>query len=132
MRRERSKVKPFRKFEPMFIKLKHKGLGVYLAVTDLVKEVYKLSVLLPSDEKFNMVQQIRRAALSVKLNLAEGRTRRSAVERKRYLVVARGSVVEIEAVLEVAVDLNYIKKESLEIIGELLNKCIAMLSKKIG
>jgi four helix bundle protein len=116
----------------MFIKLKHKGLGVYLAVTDLVKEVYKLSVLLPSDEKFNMVQQIRRAALSVKLNLAEGRTRRSAVERKRYLVVARGSVVEIEAVLEVAVDLNYIKKESLEIIGELLNKCIAMLSKKIG
>ena len=116
----------------MFIKLKHKSLSVYLAVTDLVKEVYKLSVLLPSDEKFNMVQQIRRAALSVKLNLAEGCTRRSPVERKRYLVVARGSVVEIEAVLEVAVDLNYIKKESLEIIGELLNKCFAMLSKMIG
>ena len=79
-----------------------------------------------------MVQQIRRAALSVKLNLAEGCTRRSAVERKRYLVVARGSVVEIEAVLEVAVDLNYLKKESLENIGELLNKCFAMLSKMIG
>lgn len=79
-----------------------------------------------------MVQQIRWAALSVKLNLAEGCTRRSAVERKRYLVVARGSVVEIEAVLEVAVQLNYIKKESLEIIGELLNKCFAMLSKMIG
>ena len=116
----------------MFIPLKHKTLGVYVSVSELVKEVYKLSVLLPSEEKFNMVQQMRRAALSAKLNLAEGCTRRSAVERKRYLVVARGSVVEIEAVLEVAVDLNYIKKESLDIIGELLNKCFAMLSKMIG
>lgn len=78
-----------------------------------------------------MVQQIRRAALSVKLNLAEGCTRKSTVERKRYLVIARGSVVEIEAVLEVAVDLNYFSKESLETIGELLNKCFAMLSKMI-
>ena len=116
----------------MFIPLKHKTLSVYVSVSELVKEVYKLSVLLPSGEKFNMVQQMRRAALSAKLNLAEGCTRRSPVERKRYLVVARGSVVEIEAVLEVAVDLNYIKKEDLEIIGELLNKCFAMLSKMIG
>lgn len=98
----------------MFIQLKHKTLSVYVSVSELVKEVYKLSVLLPSEEKFNMVQQIRRAALSVKLNLAEGCTRRSAVERKRYLVVARGSVVEIEAVLEVAVDLNYIRKKVLK------------------
>lgn len=123
MRRETSNVRLIQK---------HKTLSVYVSVSELVKEVYKLSVLLPTEEKFNMVQQIRRAALSAKLNLAEGCTRRSAIERKRYLVVARGSVVEIEAVLEVAVDLNYIKKESLSIIGELLNKCFAMLSKMIG
>ena len=115
----------------MFIQLKHKSLNIYLAVKELVKEVYKISLLLPSEEKFNMVQQIRRAALSVKLNLAEGCTRKSIAERKRYLVVSRGSVVEIEAVLEVAVDLNYLNKESLETIGELLNKCFAMLSKMI-
>ena len=116
----------------MFLQLKHKTLDVYLSVTELVKEVYKLSVFLPADEKFNMIQQIRRAALSVKLNLAEGCTRRSAIERKRYLVVSRGSLVEIEAVLEVAVDLNYLKKGDLEIIGKLLNKCFAMLSRMIG
>ena len=116
----------------MFIQLKHKTLNVYSSVKELVNEVYKLSILLPPEEKFNMVQQIRRAALSVKLNLAEGCTRKSAVERKRYLVMSRGSVVEIDAVLEVAFDLNYIKKEDIERICELLNKCFAMLSKMIG
>ena len=116
----------------MFIQLKHKSLDVYLAVRELTKEVYKTSMLLPAEEKFNMVQQIRRAALSVKLNLAEGSTRRSDIERKRYLEISRGSVVEIDAALETAVDLEYFKKEELQNIGELLNKCFAMLSKMIG
>src|SRR5919205_4196278 len=113
----------------MFIPLKHKSLDVYEAVRQLVKEVYKVSNKLPSEEKFNMVQQIRRAALSVKLNLAEGSTRKSEAERKRFLEVSRGSVVEIDAALETAVDLNYYSIEELKTLGELLNKCFAMLSK---
>jgi len=116
----------------MFIQLKHKSLNVYDAVRELTKEIYKASMSLPTEEKFNMVQQIRRAALSVKLNLAEGCTRRSALERKRYLEISRGSVVEIDAALETVVDLNYFKIEDLKNIGELLNKCFAMLSKMIG
>jgi len=68
----------------MFIQLKHKTLDVYNAIRDLVKETYKVSLLLPAEEKFNMVQQIRRAALSVKLNLAEGSTRKSEIERKDF------------------------------------------------
>ena len=87
---------------------------------------------LTAEEKFNMVQQIRRAALSTKLNLAEGSTRRSEVERKRYLEIARGSVVEIDAALETAVDLEYYEIEELEKSGELLNKCFAMLSKMMS
>ena len=89
-------------------------------------------MLLPAEEKFNLVQQIRRAALSVKLNLAEGCSRRSAAERRRYFEVARGSVIEIDAALETAVDLNYFKTSDLGKTGELLNKCFAMLSKMIG
>jgi four helix bundle protein len=116
----------------MFIQLKHKSLNMYHSVRELTKEIYKASMSLPAEEKFNLVQQIRRAALSVKLNLAEACTRRSPVERKRYLTVSRGSVVEIDAALETAVDLNYFKKEDLEKIGELLNKCFAMSSKMIG
>ncbi len=116
----------------MFLQLKHKSLAVYQASRELTKEIYKLSMKLPADEKFNMVQQIRRAALSVKLNLAEGSTRRSEVERKRFVEIARGSVVEIDAALETAVDLNYFQVEELDNVGELLNKCFAMLSKTIG
>ena len=112
----------------MFLQLKHKSLKIYASVRELVKEVYKVSALLPAEEKFNMVQQIRRAALSVKLNLAEGSTRHSAQERKRYTEIARGSVVEIDAALETAVDLNYFDTQQLQLLKDLLNKCFAMLS----
>ena len=116
----------------MFIQLNHKSLKVYIAVRELVKEIYKISKLLPAYEKFNMVQQVRRAALSVKLNLAEGCSRRSSQERKRYLEISRGSIIEIDAALETAVDLNYYKKDELKTTGELLNKCFAMLCNMIG
>jgi four helix bundle protein len=116
----------------MFIQLKHKSLNVYDAVRELAREIYRISMILPAEGKFNMVQQIRRAALSAKLNLAEGCSRCSAAERKRYLEISRGSVIEIDAALETAVDLNYFKISELERTGELLNKCFAMLSKMIG
>lgn len=116
----------------MFINLKHKELDVYKLIRELVKETYSVSLKLPADEKFNMVQQIRRASLSIKLNLSEGSTRKSITERKRYLEIARGSVVEIDAALETAVDLDYFKTKDLELIGSLLNRCFAMLSKMIN
>ena len=78
-----------------------------------------------------MITQIRRAALSVHLNIAEGASRKSEAERKRYYEISRGSVVEIDAALETAVDLEYYKIEELKTAGELLNKCFAMLSKMI-
>ena len=103
----------------MFIQLKHKKLDVYNAIRELIKEVYKVSLKLPPDEKFNMVQQIRRATLSVKLNLAEGATRKSVLERKRFMEISRGSVVEIDAALEIAVDLNYFAFTEIEPVGVL-------------
>lgn len=105
---------------------------MYRTVRKLVRETYKVSLLLPSEEKFNMMQQIRRAAVSVKLNLAEGSTRKSEAERKRFFEVARGSVVEIDAALETAVDLNYFAVNELETLGQLLNKSFAMLTRMIG
>lgn len=116
----------------MFIQLNHKKLDVYKAVRELVKEVYKISLVLPNEENFNMKQQIRRAALSVKLNLSEGSTRKSQKERVRFYEISRGSVVEIDAALETAVDLNYYAESELETVGTLLNRCFAMLSKMIG
>ena len=115
----------------MFIKLNHQSLDVYKAVVELTREVYIVSVKLPPEEKFIMVQQIRRAVLSVKLNLAEGASRRSPLERKRFLEISRGSLIEVDAILETAVDLKYFTIEELNIIAGLLNKCFAMLSRMI-
>lgn len=115
----------------MFIQLNHKSLDIYKAIRNLTTEVYKISNQLPQHERFNMVQQIRRAVLSVKLNFSEGATRRSAAERKRFIEIARGSLVEVDSVLETSVDLCYFKQNDLESIGVLLNRCFAMLSKMI-
>ena len=113
----------------MFIKLNHQSLDVYKAVRELTKEIYFISVKLPQEEKFNMVQQMRRAGLSIKLNLAEGASRRSPIERKRFIEVSRGSLIEVDAILETAVDLKYYSVDELSKIGELLNRSFAMLSK---
>jgi four helix bundle protein len=115
----------------MFLILKHKDLDAYKTSKALVKEVYQLSRKLPFEERFNMVQQLRRAALSIKLNLAEGCSRKSNIERKRYFEIARGSAIEIDATLETAFELDYFKNDDLNIIGELLNRCFAMLTKMI-
>lgn len=116
----------------MLLNLKHKQLGVYKEVSDLVKEAYLITKLLPEVEKFNMVPQIRRAALSVKLNLAEGASRKSIAERKRFYEISRGSIVEIDAAIETAVDLNYVTENNLKNLGMQLNKSFAMLSNMIN
>jgi len=113
----------------MFIKLNHQSLKIYEAIRPLAKEVYSVSMKLPVEEEFNRAQQMRRAVPSVKLNLAERSTRKSPNEGRRFYEVARGPVVEIDAVLETAVDLNYFKNDQLNSIAKLPNKCFAMLSK---
>ena len=116
----------------MFIELRHQNLDVYKITRQLVKEVYCVALKFPQEEKFNMIQQVRRAALSVKLNLAEGASRKSTLERNRYLEIARGSVVEIDAILETAIDLQYLSAEDLKEVGLLLKRCFAMLSRMIN
>ena len=115
----------------MFIKVNHKELQVYKLASDLIINCYKISGALPSDERFNLIQQLKRASISVKLNIAEGSSRRSLVERKRFYEIARGSLIEIDTILEVGCQLNYIKKQDLTDLGNNLNGCFAMISKMI-
>ncbi len=100
----------------MFLKLNHQKLDVYFSSRLFVVECYKLTKLLPADEKFGMITQIRRAALSVHLNLAEGASRKSEIERKRYFEIARGSMIEIDAALDIANDLGYLRQLDLDIL----------------
>ena len=94
----------------MFLELAHTKLDVFSVSKAFVLACYKETKSFPSEEKFAMISQIRRAALSVHLNVAEGCSRKSAVERKRYYEIASGSIIEIDAALDIAVDLGiYIK-----------------------
>ena len=102
----------------MFLTLAHTNLDVYNYSYSLTLEVYRLTKDLPESEKFNLISQLRRAALSVHLNIAEGSSRKSLPERKRYYEIARGSVIEIDAALDITVGLNYINKEKLTVLGK--------------
>lgn len=75
-----------------------------------------------------MVSQIRRAALSVHLNIAEGASRKSSTERKRYYEIARGSIVEIDAALDIANELEYLKNPNIAQLGDSMIVCFKILT----
>ncbi len=75
-----------------------------------------------------MIQQIRRAALSVVLNIAEGSSRKSEVERKRFYEISRGSLIEIDAAFDIANELGYIENVDCKSLGELIGKTFKMLT----
>lgn len=115
----------------MFLKLTHNEMDIYKVSKLFVIACYQLTNTLPPEEKFNMISQIRRAALSVQLNIAEGGSRKSPAERRRFYEIARGSIIEIDAALDIATELKYIIKEKLKKLGELLVRCFQMLTKMI-
>ncbi|MBC6491578.1 four helix bundle protein [Flavihumibacter stibioxidans] len=112
----------------MFLRLNHQGLAAYQYAKALCLECYRITTVLPSEERFNLVQQIRRASISVMLNLSEGSSRKSAAERKRFYEIARGSVIELDAALEICNDLGYLKNYDCEIIASNMRKTFGTLS----
>lgn len=115
----------------MFLQLNHQKLDVYHASGAFIKECYAFTGTLPSEEKFALGQQIRRAALSVHLNISEGCSRKSEAERKRYYEIARGSVIKIDAAVDACGDLNYCRKEDLKESGLTMVRCFTLFSKMI-
>lgn len=112
----------------MFLKLNHQKLDVYNSSQAFVLECYKLSKHLPDNEKFGMVSQIRRAALSVHRNIAEGASRKSEAERKRFYEISRSSLVEIDAALDIASGLEYLKNYDSSKVGEIMIRCFKILT----
>jgi four helix bundle protein len=112
----------------MFLQLAHTRLDVFEFSHELTLECYKLTRQFPSDERFAMIQQIRRTALSVHLNIAEGCSRKSIQERKRFFEIARGSVIEIDTAIGIACNLSYIPEEELQSVGNSIIKTFKILS----
>ena len=80
----------------------------------LVKHVYKLTSVFPSEEKFELISQLRRAAVSVPSNIAEGQAGRSTGDFIHFISNAEGSVAEVETRLIIAVELSYCSKAQSE------------------
>ena len=116
----------------MFLKLAHTNLDVYKYSYELTLEAYRITKLLPESEKYNLVSQIRRAAISVRMNIAEGSSRKSNNERSRYYEIARGSVIEIDAALDIVYGLEYFKEDHLVALGDLLIKSFKLLTGMIN
>ena len=116
----------------MFLQLAHTKLNVYQFTQDLVLECYKLTKQFPQEEKFALVQQLRRAAISVHLNLAEGCSRKSKTERKRFFEISRGSVIEIDSAIGIAFKLKYVTEEELSVLGSLIVSTFKLLSGMIA
>ncbi len=113
---------------PMFLQLSHTKLDVFQVSKQLTLECYRITKSFPTEEKFALVQQIRRAALSVHLNIAEGCSRISPIERKRYFEISRGSVIEIDTALDIALSLTYCADEQVKDLGQLIIKTFKLLS----
>jgi len=80
----------------------------------IVKEIYRITNKFPAREKFGIISQMQRCAISIPSNIAEGCSRNSEKEYKRYLEIAMGSSFELETQLIISADLAYIKTEQLE------------------
>lgn len=106
----------------------HKKLEVWKESLQLTKSIYEVSALLPSDEKFGLVSQLKRASVSVSANIAEGAARQTRKEFKQFLYISRGSLSEIDTLLELSDQLGFIKSEKKNELIDRLNSVSALLS----
>ena len=90
---------------------KFKNLLIWKESMQIVKDVYKLSKLLPDNEKYGIVGQIQRAAVSIPSNIAEGCSRKSSVEFARFLEISLGSAFELETQLIIINELQLITQD---------------------
>ena len=106
-------------------------LDIWKNGIELVKLIYKFSEKLPSDERFGLRSQITRAAVSVPSNIAEGCSRNSEIEFKRYLEIAIGSLFEVETQLIIAKELKFIASKELDPVFDLIQQEARMINSLI-
>ncbi len=94
---------------------------------ELVKHIYKVTESFPSSEIYGLRSQIRRAAVSVPSNIAEGAARKGAREFKQYLNVAQGSISELDTQIELALVLGFVDKRSYDDLMDTVGRISMML-----
>jgi four helix bundle protein len=89
----------------------YKDLIVWQKGMELVEAVYRLTLLLPEDERWGLVSQMRRAAVSIPSNIAEGYGRQATGEYHHHLSISRGSLLELETQVLLCEKLGYLQRE---------------------
>lgn len=113
---------------------KFKQLKVWQKARTLILEVYKITKDFPDEEKFGLVNQMRRAAISVAANIAEGSRRKSVKDRKHFHNMANASLEELKFYFVICYDLGYIKKvsgEELTSLSREVGRMLYYLNKKL-
>ena len=114
---------------------KFENLEIWKLSRKFVTDIYRITRGFPKDELFGLTSQIRRAAISVALNIAEGSNRRSDAEFKRFLNISRSSLDEVVTALFIAKDQNFINEENLKNFYSVADKLaakITALTKKLN
>lgn len=91
----------------------YKDLIVWQKSMGLVAMVYQVTKTFPKEELYGLTNQLRRAAVSIPSNIAEGQARNSTAEFRNFLSIARGSLAEVETQLLIAERLNYLGSDKL-------------------
>jgi len=115
----------------------YRNLEVWQRSMQLAKRIYQVTEKFPSDERFGLTNQLRRASVSVPSNLAEGHARFGAGEFSRFISISMGSVAEIETQVLLSTDLGYISDDlsrgilsELETIGKMLRGLAKSINKR--
>ncbi len=106
----------------------HEKLDVWKKSIDFVVQLYKATDDFPRDEKFGLTSQLRRAAVSIPANIAEGAARRSDKEFAHFLSNSQGSASEVETELLIALRLNYFAESDYRALGSSLDEIGRMLT----
>ena len=107
----------------------HRELVVWQKAMDLVVQVYRLSSRFPADERYRLTSQITRAAAAVPANIAEGHARSTAKDYAHFLSIAKGSLMETETFLMLAIRLGYLPEEAAAETLELITEVSKMLTR---
>jgi four helix bundle protein len=110
----------------------HKDLKVWQKGIELVKSIYEITGSFPSNEQFGLTSQMRRAAVSIPSNIAEGCGRNSNKELIHFLYIAMGSASELETQIIISMELNFLEKEKSEAIQTQIFEIIKMTSSLIN
>ena len=113
----------------------HKDLDVWKRSIELVTKIYKISESFPEEEKFGIINQMRRSAVSVPSNIAEGASRGGTNEYIRFLNIASASLSELDTQLVISIKLGFclednVPLDDLEIISKMLYKLKKSLDKR--